>query len=320
MGTPRGGTWIHQPVLRSAPADAAPAATDRRCASYSRTSDTSHHHDRDRGPPRLAMRWRPVHGFRDPATRRPRIPLPRGGRWSGADVGLRGAVSARPARGVPGHRGKDAGPNRRRVVPPVRPGPAQHTRPIRPSGTSRRKTMPISPNQGSTGGGTTVTITGTNLSGATAVKFGSKLATITANTAHPGHRRLAVRRRHRRRDRHHSGRNQQPAVVLLRRRALQVQPEPRPPVPPRAVTPSPSTAPACPPPPPCHFGANSATPTVVNDSQITVTVPAGAAAGPVGVSVTTAGAPTTACPTPTSTRPPSSPWSPPRARPPAAPR
>ncbi|WP_345672997.1 IPT/TIG domain-containing protein, partial [Streptomyces phyllanthi] len=37
--------------------------------------------------------------------------------------------------------------------------------------------MPISPNQGSTGGGTTVTITGTNLSGTTAVKFGSKSAT-----------------------------------------------------------------------------------------------------------------------------------------------
>lgn len=42
--------------------------------------------------------------------------------------------------------------------------------------------MPISPNQGTTGGGTTVTITGTNLAGASAVNFGSKLATITANT------------------------------------------------------------------------------------------------------------------------------------------
>lgn len=42
--------------------------------------------------------------------------------------------------------------------------------------------MPISPNQGTTGGGTTVTITGTNLAGATAVKFGSKPAAITANT------------------------------------------------------------------------------------------------------------------------------------------
>src|SRR5437763_1148854 len=46
----------------------------------------------------------------------------------------------------------------------------------------RESTMPISPNQGSMGGGTTVTITGVNLSGATAVNFGGKNATITANT------------------------------------------------------------------------------------------------------------------------------------------
>lgn len=42
--------------------------------------------------------------------------------------------------------------------------------------------MPISPNQGSTSGGTSVTITGVNLAGATAVHFGSRTATITANT------------------------------------------------------------------------------------------------------------------------------------------
>ncbi|SNS42367.1 IPT/TIG domain-containing protein [Actinacidiphila glaucinigra] len=42
--------------------------------------------------------------------------------------------------------------------------------------------MPISPNQGSSGGGTLVTITGVNLAGATAVHFGTRLATITANT------------------------------------------------------------------------------------------------------------------------------------------
>jgi hypothetical protein len=38
-----------------------------------------------------------------------------------------------------------------------------------------------------------------------------------------------------------------------------------------------------------HFGTVAATPAVVNDGQLTVTVPAGLAAGPVGVSVTTAG-------------------------------
>ncbi|MEV7467590.1 IPT/TIG domain-containing protein [Streptomyces kronopolitis] len=43
--------------------------------------------------------------------------------------------------------------------------------------------MPISPNQGSTGGGAAVTLTGTHLANATAVRFGTKSATITANTA-----------------------------------------------------------------------------------------------------------------------------------------
>lgn len=42
--------------------------------------------------------------------------------------------------------------------------------------------MPISPNQGAASGGTTVTITGINLSGATAVHFNDTAATITANT------------------------------------------------------------------------------------------------------------------------------------------
>jgi hypothetical protein len=42
--------------------------------------------------------------------------------------------------------------------------------------------MPISPNQGPTGGGTTITITGVNLSGAQKVLFGLNQATITANT------------------------------------------------------------------------------------------------------------------------------------------
>jgi hypothetical protein len=42
--------------------------------------------------------------------------------------------------------------------------------------------MPISPNQGSTSGGTTVTITGVNLAGATSVNFGSNSAIILSNT------------------------------------------------------------------------------------------------------------------------------------------
>lgn len=42
--------------------------------------------------------------------------------------------------------------------------------------------MPISPNQGSTSGNTSVTITGVNLSSAVAVNFGTKSGTIVANT------------------------------------------------------------------------------------------------------------------------------------------
>ncbi len=42
--------------------------------------------------------------------------------------------------------------------------------------------MPISPNQGPVSGGTTITITGVNLAGATAVHFNDKPAIITANT------------------------------------------------------------------------------------------------------------------------------------------
>ena len=43
--------------------------------------------------------------------------------------------------------------------------------------------IPISPNQGSTGGGTFVTITGTNLSGTSAVHFGTRLATSVTNVS-----------------------------------------------------------------------------------------------------------------------------------------
>lgn len=42
--------------------------------------------------------------------------------------------------------------------------------------------MPISPNQGTTSGGTTITITGVNLANTLRVNFGENIATITANT------------------------------------------------------------------------------------------------------------------------------------------
>lgn len=148
--------------------------------------------------------------------------------------------------------------------------------------------MPISPNQGSTAGGTTVTITGTNLGGATAVKFGTKNATITANTATS----VTVTSP--------SGTGTVPVTVTTpggTSNPLQFfyvgAPFKSTLSPVSGVTAGGNTvtitgtglttASAV------NFGANAATPTVVNDGQLTVTVPAGAAAGPVSVSVTTAG-------------------------------
>ena len=59
----------------------------------------------------------------------------------------------------------------------------------------------VNPNTGSTAGGTSVTITGTNFTGASAVKFGATAATtFTVNSATSDHRHLAggdgYRRRH----------------------------------------------------------------------------------------------------------------------------
>ncbi|MBB4892366.1 hypothetical protein FHS39_001377 [Streptomyces olivoverticillatus] len=148
--------------------------------------------------------------------------------------------------------------------------------------------MPITPNQGSTGGGTTVSITGTNLAGATAVHFGTKLATITANTATSatvtspsgtGSVLVTVTT---------PGGTSNPLSFFYVGAPFK-----------SALSPVSgataggntvtingiglSTATAV------NFGTVSATPTVVNDTQLTVTVPTGTAAGAVGVSVTTAG-------------------------------
>lgn len=148
--------------------------------------------------------------------------------------------------------------------------------------------MPISPNQGSTGGGTTVTITGTNLSGASAVHFGSKLATITADTptsvtvtspSGAGTVGVTVTT---------AGGTSNPLSFFYVGAPFKATLSPV-----AGVTAGGntvtitgtglSTATSV------SFGANSATPTVVNDSTLTVVVPAGTAAGSVGVSVTTAG-------------------------------
>lgn len=149
--------------------------------------------------------------------------------------------------------------------------------------------MPISPNQGSSGGGTTVTITGTSLTGTSAVRFGSKLATAVTNVSPtqvtavspsgsgtvgvtvttpggtsnptpffyvgaPFKSALSA----------NSGATAGGETITISGTGL-------------------STATGV------SFGANSVVPTVLSDSQISALVPAGAAAGPVGVSVTTAG-------------------------------
>ncbi|MCG0286558.1 IPT/TIG domain-containing protein [Streptomyces sp. PSAA01] len=148
--------------------------------------------------------------------------------------------------------------------------------------------MPISPSQGSSAGGTTVVITGTNLAGATAVRFGGKPATITANNATS----VTVTTP--------SGNGVVPVTVTTPggtsnplnfyyvgapfKSSLSTSAGPLAggnTVTINGVGLSTATA--------VNFGGNAATPTVVSDSQITAVVPAGAAAGSVGVSVTTAG-------------------------------
>ncbi|MFJ1831876.1 IPT/TIG domain-containing protein [Streptomyces sp. NPDC088178] len=149
--------------------------------------------------------------------------------------------------------------------------------------------MPISPNQGSTGGGTTVTITGTNLTGTTAVLFGTKPATGVTNVsptqvtavspAGSGEVGVTVTT---------PGGTSNPLpffyVGAPFKSGLSVSSGPTAGGNTIVISGTGlSTATSV------SFGANSATPTVLSDSQISVVVPAGAAAGSVGVSVTTAG-------------------------------
>jgi hypothetical protein len=149
--------------------------------------------------------------------------------------------------------------------------------------------MPISPNQGSTGGGTTVTITGTNLTGTTAVHFGAKLATGVTNVSPTsvtavspsGSGTVGVTVTT-------PGGTSNPTSFFYVGAPFKsgLSDTAGPTAGGNTITVSGtglSTATSV------AFGANSAVPAVVSDSQITVAVPAGAAAGPVGVSVTTAG-------------------------------
>jgi hypothetical protein len=148
--------------------------------------------------------------------------------------------------------------------------------------------MPISPNQGSSGGGTTVTITGTNLSGTTAVTFGTRFATSVTNVSPTEVTAVAP-----------SGNGAVDVTVVTPGGASNplsfyyvgapfkqsLNPTTGSTAGGETITITGtglSTATNV------AFGANSATPTVVSDSVITATAPAGTA-GSVGVSVTTAG-------------------------------
>ncbi|MFD6281629.1 IPT/TIG domain-containing protein [Streptomyces sp. NPDC060209] len=149
--------------------------------------------------------------------------------------------------------------------------------------------MPISPNQGSTGGGTLVTITGTNLSGTSAVTFGAKPATNVTNVSPTQVTAISP-----------SGTgavgvtvttaggtsNPLPFFYVGAPFKSSLGPTSGPLAGGNTVTINGvglATATSV------SFGANTATPTVVSDTQLTVAVPAGAAPGSVGVSVTTAG-------------------------------
>jgi hypothetical protein len=148
--------------------------------------------------------------------------------------------------------------------------------------------MPISPSQGSTGGGTAVTITGTNLTGTTAVRFGSKSATNVTNvsstqvtaTSPSGSGSVGVTVTT-------PGGTSNPLPFYYVGAPFKQTISPTggstgggETVTISGVGLSSATNVA--------FGATNAVPTVVSDSQLTVPAPAGAA-GPVGVTVTTAG-------------------------------
>lgn len=148
--------------------------------------------------------------------------------------------------------------------------------------------MPISPNQGSISGGTNVTITGISLSGAVAVYFGSQLATITANTPTmisvtnpPGNGVAYVTV-----ITNGGTSNPLPFFYIPSPIVTAINPTGGPIAGGNTVTITGFnlfTATSV------SFGANTATPTIISDSQIQVVVPAGSGAGSIPVVINTVG-------------------------------
>lgn len=149
--------------------------------------------------------------------------------------------------------------------------------------------MPISPNQGSTSGGTLVTITGTNLSNTISVNFGDTSATNVTNvsptqvtaTSPAGTSVVYVSV-----TTPGGTSNSIPFFYISPPIALGLSPSSGSIAGGDTVTITGynlSTATSV------NFGGNFATPTILNDGTITVVAPAGASTGTVIVSVTTAG-------------------------------
>ncbi|MET9667907.1 ice-binding family protein [Streptomyces sp. NPDC006475] len=149
--------------------------------------------------------------------------------------------------------------------------------------------MPVSPNQGSTGGGDAVTLTGNHFTGTTAVRYGSRPATsftvvsnTTTDTITPsGHGAVPVSVTTA------GGTGIVGTFCYLPPPSFRIEPPPAGPL--GGGNTATFTGLGLYTTSEVRFGAQTAVFTVDSDGQLTVTVPAAAAAGPVGVTVTTRG-------------------------------
>lgn len=148
--------------------------------------------------------------------------------------------------------------------------------------------MPISPNQGSSSGGTTVTITGVNLAGASAVKFGDTSADLLANTptsitvsSPPGVGYVGVTVVTK------GGISNSLPFYYLKSPIIETLSLYSGPIAGGSTVTiygyNLATASSV------VFGSNSSTPTIINDNQISATIPAGEDPGSVNLYVTTSG-------------------------------
>lgn len=149
--------------------------------------------------------------------------------------------------------------------------------------------MPVSPNQGSTGGGDAVTLTGSHFTGTTAVRYGSRQATsftvvsdTTTDTITPsGHGAVPVSVTTA------GGTGVVGTFYYLPPPSFRIDPPPAGPL--GGGNTVVFTGLGLYTTSEVRFGTQAAVFTVDSDGQLTVTVPAAASAGPVGVTVTTRG-------------------------------